>query len=104
MSKLIKDAILDQLNKDTGSNNLVPSTVCAYRKNCSTKLALLRITNDIKMPRDKQNLTALIAIDLLVPFNTMNHQILIIILDKFYDIYLENGSIRVQIYKSLQIV
>ena len=32
VSKLIENAMLDQLNKHTDSNNLVPIIVCAYKK------------------------------------------------------------------------
>ena len=62
------------------------------------------------MAMDTQNITSLIAINLLVAFITINHQILINTLDKFYEVkgkawqwfksYLVNRSIRVQINKS----
>ena len=112
MSKLNEKAMLDQINKHTYDNRLVPSTVCAYRENYNTYLVLLKIVNDTKMAMDTQEGTALIAIDLLVAFDTMNHQILLNILDKFQEIkgeawqwsesYLENRSIRDQINNSLE--
>ena len=62
------------------------------------------------MAMDTQNVTVVIAIDLSVAFDTVNHQTLLNILDKFYGIeeeacqcfksYLENISIRVQINNS----
>ena len=90
--------------------NPVPNTLCAYRETYSTKLVLLKIVNYIKIAMEKQNVTALIAIDLSVAFDSMNHQILLKILDKFYEIkgealqwfknYLENRTIRVQFNNS----
>ena len=59
---------------------------------------------------DTQDITALIAIDLLADFDAVNHQIWLNVLHKFYRIngealqwfesYWENGSIRVQIDNS----
>ena len=55
-------------------------------KNCSTEVVLIKIVNDIKMAMDTKNETALIVIYPLMPFDTVNHQILLNILDKFYGI------------------
>ena len=62
------------------------------------------------MAMDAQNVTALIGINLPVAFNTMNHQIILNMLDKFCEIkekarqwfesYLENRSNRSQIDNS----
>ena len=66
------------------------------------------------MAMHTQNVTALIAIDLLLAFKTMNHQILLKILDKFHGIKGKHGnglkaiwkntSIKVQINNSFQTI
>ena len=83
MCQINQNFILDQLNRHADNNYLLPSTVCAYRKKYNTKLLILKIVKDIKMAMDTENATAVIAINLLVAFNTMNHQILLNIFDQF---------------------
>ena len=49
----------------------------AYRKNHSTKTALVRVTNDIKLSLDNKRGTLLVLLDLSAAVDTINHRILL---------------------------
>ena len=58
----------------------------AYRKNFSCETALIKITNDCLWNMENQRIRAIVAIDLSAAFDTVDHQILIDILNKRFNI------------------
>ena len=63
----------------------MPGYQSAYRKNFSCETALIKIINDCLWSMDNQ-ITAIVAIDLSAAFDTVDHQILINVLNKRFNI------------------
>ena len=59
------------------THSLYPEFQSAYRKNHSTETALVRVTNDILMKMNTQEVTLLVMLDLSTAFDTFNHNILL---------------------------
>lgn len=107
LSKVIEKAALLVLNSHAEKHKLLPTNQSAYRKNHSCESALLRLVNDLLGAMEKQEVTALIAIDLSAAFDTVDHSILIDVLNKQYgltstalswvDSYLHPRSCRVNV-------
>ena len=99
--------MLLQLSWHCDDFNLQPDYQSAYRENYSCKTAVLRISNDIQWAFEKQSITSLVAIDLSAAFNTVDHTILLNILNckfgitykalKWFDSYLWPRSFKVLI-------
>ena len=90
LSKLIEKAALKILNKHADQYDLLPTNQSAYRKYHSCESALLRLVNDLLAAMEKQEVTALIAIDLSAAFDTVDHDILVDVLQKQYGV---SGSV-----------
>ncbi|XP_060603432.1 angiopoietin-2-like [Ruditapes philippinarum] len=80
LSKLIEKAALFRLNNHVDTHNLLPKNQSAYRRHHSCETALLRLVNDLLDGMEKQEVTALIAIDLSAAFDTVDHDILLDVL------------------------
>lgn len=88
-------------------HDLLPKNQSAYRRFHSCESALLRLVNDILGGMERQEVTALIAIDLSAAFDTVDHDILTDVLNKQYgicstalnwiDSYLRPRSCRVNV-------
>ena len=99
--------MLKQLIEHCENHKLLPDFQSAYRKNYSTETSLIRLTNNILWSMEKQYLTSLAILDLLAAFNTMDHGILLHILEqkfgfcckalKWFQNYLRPWSFRVSI-------
>ena len=59
------------------THSLYPKFQSSYRKNHSTETALVRVTNDILMKMNTQEVTLLVMLDLSAAFDTVNHDILL---------------------------
>ena len=77
LSKVVEKVVLYQLGSHCTSYRLIPDYQSAYHANYSCKTALLKIVNDILWAMERQDITVLIAIDLSVAFNIVDHDILI---------------------------
>lgn len=64
----------------------MPKNQSAYRRHHSCESALLRLVNDLLDGMEKQEVTALIAIDLSAAFDTVDHSILLDVLEKQYGV------------------
>ena len=100
-----------QLNLYFESYCPLPDTVCAYRKNLSTEHAILKLLDTIYKDMDKLCVTLVTAIDLSAAFDTVNHSLLLKVLNqtysikgtalKWFDSYLSNHSVCIQINNSV---
>ena len=106
-SKLLEKVILNQLWNHLKTNNLLPNYQSGYRANHSTETAILNLCDNILKNMEKNINTAMVALDLSAAFDTVNHTILLEVLNKYYGIhglalqwiksYLTNRQFRVQI-------
>ena len=64
----------------------IPDYQSAYCANYSCKTAFLKIMNDILWAMERQDITALIAIDLSTAFDTVDHNILIEVLHRRFGV------------------
>ena len=96
-----------QLIEHCENHKLLPDFQSAYRKNYSTETSLIRLTSDILWSMEEQHITPLAILDLLAAFNTVDHGILLDILEqkfgfcgkalKWLQNYLRPQSFRVSI-------
>ena len=77
---MIEKAALFKLNSHVDTYNLLPKNQSAYRRHYSCETTLLRLDNDLLDGMEKQEVTALIAIDLSAAFDTVDHTILLDVL------------------------
>ena len=85
----------------------MPGYQSAYRKNFSCETALIKNINDCLWNMENQRIRAIVAIDLSATFDTVDHQILINVLNKRFNIegvalewslkYLSSGSCKVML-------
>ena len=105
ISKVVEKCMLTHLNKHCDDNNLLPEYQSAYRKNYSRETALVKLMDDILWSMETQEVTAVVAIDLSAAFDTVDHNILLNVLEdrfgiknsslKWVDSYLRPRSLRV---------
>ena len=105
-SKLIEKIILNQLINHFRTNNLLPNYQTAYREHHSTETAILNLCDNILQNIEKNINAAMVALDLSAAF-TLNHGILLEVLNKYYGLkglalqwiksYLTNRQFQVQI-------
>ena len=86
LSKVVEKVVLDQFRKHCDNNKMIPDYQSAYCANYSCETALLKIKNDILWAMERQDITALIAIDLSVAFNTVDHNIIIEVLHRRFGV------------------
>ena len=107
LSKLVEKASLLSFSEHLESNNLLPVYQSAYRKGYSTETLLIKVYNDILFNMEYQRLTPLVAIDLSAAFDTVNHELLLDIMEgcfgvcdnakKWISSYLSNRNFEVKI-------
>ena len=81
---MLEKAVLKQFNDRVESQNLFPDYQSAYRQGFSCETALVKLTNDILWAMEHQEVTAMMAIDLSAAFDTVDHDILLEVLQKQY--------------------
>ena len=81
ISKLVEKCMLKQLLRHCKNHNLLPDFQSVYQKHYSTETSLIRLTNDILWAMEKQHIRSLAILDLLAAFNTVDHDILLQILE-----------------------
>ena len=82
----------------------MPDYQSAYRENYSCETALIKIVDDILWSMENGEVTALMALDLSAAFDTVDHEVLLRVLQKRFGIegtYLEsfNTYLRPRLYK-----
>ena len=107
ISKIVERAMLLQLSQHCQDFNLQPDYQSAYRPDYSCETAVLRISNDILWVFENKSITALVAIDLSAAFDTVDHTILLQVLNakfgitghalKWFYSYLRDRSFKVVI-------
>ena len=86
ISKVVEKVLLIQFNKHCSTHRLIPDYQSAYRANYSCETALAKIVNDILWAMEHQKVTSLVAIDLSVAFDMVDHDILLSVLEKRFGV------------------
>ena len=86
ISKVVEKLVLAQFNKHCSIHSLIPNYQSAYRANYSCETALTKIVNDILWAMEHQKITPLVAIDLSAAFDTVDHDILLSVLEKKFGV------------------
>ena len=82
----MEKVILNQLWNHFKSNKLIPTHQIAYRANHSTETAILNLCDNILQNMEKNINITMVALDLSAAFDTVNHKILLEVLNKYYGI------------------
>ena len=107
LSKLLEKCAMDHLNEHCNLHKLLPDYQSAYRNGYSCETAIIRLVNDILWAMENQNVTAVMALDLSAAFDTVNHKILLSVLEhnfrleqtvlNWFSSYLNQRSCKVNI-------
>ena len=84
LSKVVEKCMLDQLLDHCNTNDLLPDFQSAYHQYYSTETSLINITNDILWGMENQEVTTMLILDLSAAFDTVDHSILLKILNKSF--------------------
>ena len=107
ISKLLEATVLTQLQDHLYSQKLLPHYQSSYRANFSTETLLVKLVDDILNGMELQEVTALVALDLSAAFDTVDHDLLLVILKSHFGVdgiplawiksYLDHRSFQVQV-------
>ena len=86
LSKLIENVISTPILKHIADNELIDKFPSAYRCGHSTETVLLRVYNDIVTMVGKGHGSYLVLLDLSAAFDTIDHDTLFVILEKYVGI------------------
>ena len=77
LSKLLEKVVQNQLQHHITSNDAMPKFQSAYRQFRSTETALVKIFNDLLLPADQEQVSALCLLDLTSAFDTVDHSLVV---------------------------
>ena len=86
MSKLVEKASLISFNQHLNDNNLLPEYQSAYRAKHSTETLLVKLFDELLLNFESRRLTPLIGLDLSAAFDTVNHDLLLTILESRFGV------------------
>ena len=86
LSKVVEKCMLEQMTTHCTHQDLMPDYQSAYITNYSCETALVKLTSDILNAMEYQRATALVVLNLSVAFNTVDHSILLEILNHRFGI------------------
>ena len=85
-SKLIECAALQQIVHHCEKHNLLPQNQSAYQKGYSCETMLIKLADNILNGMENKYISAVIACDLSVAFDTINFEVLLSTFKKYYRI------------------
>ena len=107
-SKVLEICVVNQFTAHCNTNKLLPGYQLAYRRNYSCETALIKITNDCLGVMENQMVTVVVAINLSTTFDTVDHEILLEVLNKksglqetvlkWFNNYLRQRSCKVSVH------
>jgi len=89
ISKLLERLVTSQLMAYLSDNKLLPDHQSAYHVFCSTETVIARVLSDILTALDSRDIAALALLDLSAAFDTVDHSILLLRLQRSFGL---NGS------------
>ena len=87
LSKILKKCALLQFNNHCTVNKLLPDYQSAYREHFSCETALVKLMDDILWNMEAQKITAVVVIDLSAAFDTVDHYVLLDILNNRFGLH-----------------
>ena len=107
LSKVVEKITLNQFTQHCEDYHLLPDYQSAYRKFHSCEISLIKLVNDLLWAMEKQEVTAMTVLDLSVAFDTVDHDLLLAVLDqkfgvkgtalKWYEQYLKLRKFKIAI-------
>lgn len=82
LSKLIERLVMARFCQHAGAHKLLPARQSAYRPHHSTETVIISIINDIARSLDGGKVCALVLLDMSAAFDTVDHALLLTILEK----------------------
>ena len=82
LSKLLEKVVRSRFQEFLDSNNLMPETQSAYRRGHSTETAVTKVQNDLLTAADEGQISALCLLDLTAAFDTVDHELLLLRLER----------------------
>ena len=86
LSKIVEKAAQLQLQDHFDQQSLLPKHQSAYRQHHSTKTTLLNICDKILKNMEDGKCTSIVSLDLSATFDTVNHTILLEVLNNYFGI------------------
>ena len=86
ISKIVEKVTLDQFTQYCNRNSLLPNYQSAYRQYHSCETSLVKLVNDILWAMEKQLVTVVVILDLSAAFDTVDHDLLLEVLEKRFGI------------------
>ena len=86
LSKVVEKCALKQFIKHCDENSLLPTYQSAYRKNYSCETTLVKLFDDLLWLMEQQKVNLLVVIDLSATFDTVDHGILIDVLNTAFNV------------------
>ena len=86
LSKVVEKAALKQFITHCDENSLLLSYQSAYRRNYSCETALVELSDDLLWSMERQIVNLLVTIDLSAAFDTVDHGILIDVLNSAFNV------------------
>ena len=86
LSKVMEKAVLEQFITYCDTHKLIPDYQSAYRKNFSCETSIIKVVNDVLWNFENQEVCAMCMIDLSAVFDTVDHQILLQILQSRFGV------------------
>jgi len=86
LSKLVERLSISRLNQHISTNSLLSVHQSAYRSNHSTETAVAAIFNNIARAIDAGKICALVLLDMSAAFNTVDHTLLLRILQERFGV------------------
>ena len=81
LSKVVEKITLNQFTQHCEDHHLLPDYQSAYRKHHSCETSLIKLVNDLLWAMEKQEVTAMTVLDLSAAFDTVDHDLLLAVLD-----------------------
>ena len=86
ISKIVEKVTLDQFTQHCNRNSLLPNYQSAYRQYHSCETSLVKLVNDILWAMEKQLVTVVVILDLSAAFDTVNHDLLLEVLENRFGV------------------
>lgn len=77
VSKLIEQAVVDQMIEHSNRYNLLPTCQSGFRPYHSTETAISKIHSDVLLQLDNRKCVVLVLLDLSAAFDTIDHHLLL---------------------------